>query len=163
MFIIVTDAGCQLPPIKPGANTLFQPGGERNFLSKQKYGSRITEWNLVSEASGCKGCRAPRAKKMWVVLVWKLVILAWILCYVEIFLFFNNIQGVPRNMTQHQAKNIPVVLWSSPIKFRGKSVKRFMNCDRTWKQTNRSQLYIHITNVDIFLCFIYWMNSGTSK
>ena len=96
MFIIVTDAGCQLPPIKPGANTLFQPGGERNFLSKQKYGSRITEWNLVSEASGCKGCRAPRAKKMWVVLVWKLVILAWILCYVEIFLFFNNIQGVPR-------------------------------------------------------------------
>ena len=49
--------------------------------------------------------------------------------------------------SQSQAKNIPVVLPSSPIKIRGKSVKGFLSYDRTNKQpdrqTNKDYIFIY--------------------
>jgi len=42
--------------------------------------------------------------------------------------------------SQNQAKNIPVVLSSSPIKIWGKTVKVFMTYDWTYKQTNNFNL-----------------------
>ena len=44
--------------------------------------------------------------------------------------------------SQNYFKNIPVVLPSTLIKIWGKSVKRFLSYDRTYKQTNRDYKYL---------------------
>ena len=52
----------------------------------------------------------------------------------------------------NQAKNIPVVLSSSPIKIRSKSVKGFMIYDRRYKQTDKQRLLLYIDVMKRMVC-----------
>ena len=51
--------------------------------------------------------------------------------------FLNKSKPIQLRTFKLSYKNIPVILQSSQIRIWGKSVKSFLNCNRTYEQTNR--------------------------
>ena len=94
-------------------------------------------WNIQGSQARCKKNQALSACFTRISLY---LLSAWEPDFVWKQSFLNKSQHNQLRTFKLSYKNIPVISQSSQIKIWGKSVTRFLSCDRTYKQTNRDYI-----------------------